>query len=64
MAPAPVSASQSVLVPTYARAPVAFERGEGPWAITADGTRYLDGCRLAHYLHFQEVRIMNCDIKC
>ncbi|MBN9443779.1 aspartate aminotransferase family protein [Bosea sp. (in: a-proteobacteria)] len=42
MAPAPVSASQSVLVPTYARAPVAFERGEGPWAITADGTRYLD----------------------
>jgi acetylornithine/N-succinyldiaminopimelate aminotransferase len=42
MAPAPVSASQSVLVPTYARAPVAFERGEGPWAITAEGTRYLD----------------------
>jgi acetylornithine/N-succinyldiaminopimelate aminotransferase len=42
MAPAPVSASQSVLVPTYARAPVAFERGEGPWAVTADGTRYLD----------------------
>nr|WP_047577723.1 aspartate aminotransferase family protein [Methylobacterium sp. ZNC0032] len=42
MAPAPVSTSQSVLVPTYARAPVAFERGEGPWAITADGTRYLD----------------------
>ncbi|MCA0420661.1 MAG: aspartate aminotransferase family protein [Proteobacteria bacterium] len=42
MAPAPVSSSQSVLVPTYARAPVAFERGEGPWAITADGTRYLD----------------------
>ncbi|RYE32611.1 MAG: aspartate aminotransferase family protein [Hyphomicrobiales bacterium] len=42
MAPAPVSDSQSVLVPTYARAPVAFERGEGPWAITADGTRYLD----------------------
>jgi acetylornithine/N-succinyldiaminopimelate aminotransferase len=38
MAPAPASASQSVLVPTYARAPVAFERGEGPWAITADGT--------------------------
>lgn len=36
------SASQSVLLPTYARAPVAFERGEGPWSITADGTRYLD----------------------
>ncbi|MCO5090394.1 aspartate aminotransferase family protein [Bosea sp. (in: a-proteobacteria)] len=42
MAPAPVSASQSVLVPTYARAPVAFERGEGPWVIATDGTRYLD----------------------
>lgn len=42
MASASVSANQSVLVPTYARAPVAFERGEGPWAITADGTRYLD----------------------
>ncbi|KQU54984.1 acetylornithine aminotransferase [Bosea sp. Leaf344] len=34
--------SPSVLLPTYARAPVAFERGEGAWAITADGTRYLD----------------------
>ena len=44
MASAPVSASSapSVLLPTYARAPVAFERGEGPWSITADGTRYLD----------------------
>lgn len=42
MASAPVSASTSVLLPTYARAPVAFERGEGPWSITADGTRYLD----------------------
>ncbi|MFN3671159.1 MAG: aspartate aminotransferase family protein [Bosea sp. (in: a-proteobacteria)] len=39
---APVSQAQSVLLPTYARAPVAFERGEGPWAITADGARYLD----------------------
>ncbi|SFD10010.1 acetylornithine/N-succinyldiaminopimelate aminotransferase [Bosea sp. CRIB-10] len=36
-----VSAS-SVLLPTYARAPIALERGEGAWAITADGTRYLD----------------------
>ncbi len=36
------SAAASVLLPTYARAPVAFERGEGPWSITADGTRYLD----------------------
>ncbi|PTM40361.1 aspartate aminotransferase family protein [Bosea sp. 124] len=42
MASAPVSAATSVLLPTYARAPVAFERGEGPWAITADGARYLD----------------------
>ncbi|KRE06361.1 acetylornithine aminotransferase [Bosea sp. Root381] len=42
MASASVSADSSVLLPTYARAPVAFERGEGAWAITADGTRYLD----------------------
>ncbi|WP_186417681.1 aspartate aminotransferase family protein [Bosea sp. CS1GBMeth4] len=34
--------ASSVLLPTYARAPVAFERGEGPWAIAADGQRYLD----------------------
>lgn len=34
--------SASVLLPIYARAPVAFERGEGAWAITADGQRYLD----------------------
>lgn len=42
MTAASVSPSQSVLLPTYLRAPVAFERGEGAWAITADGTRYLD----------------------
>ena len=30
------------VLPTYNRAPLAFERGEGVWAITADGTRYLD----------------------
>ena len=30
------------VLPTYNRAPIAFERGEGTWAITADGTRYLD----------------------
>lgn len=35
-------ASTSVLLPTYARAPVSFERGEGPWSITAEGVRYLD----------------------
>ncbi|MBM3603723.1 MAG: aspartate aminotransferase family protein [Alphaproteobacteria bacterium] len=32
----------SHVLPTYNRAPLAFERGEGSWAITADGTRYLD----------------------
>ncbi|ARJ69398.1 aspartate aminotransferase family protein [Paracoccus contaminans] len=30
------------VLPTYNRAPIAFERGEGAWAITAEGTRYLD----------------------
>lgn len=39
MSTAPVS---SVLLPTYARAPIALERGEGAWAITADGQRFLD----------------------
>lgn len=42
MSTAPVSAASSVLLPTYARAPIALERGEGPWAITADGQRFLD----------------------
>ncbi|MGX1790409.1 acetylornithine transaminase [Bosea sp. NPDC055332] len=37
-----MSTASSVLLPTYARAPIALERGEGAWAITADGTRYLD----------------------
>lgn len=30
------------VLPTYNRAPLSFERGEGSWAITPDGTRYLD----------------------
>ena len=30
------------LLPTYNRADLAFVRGEGAWAITGDGTRYLD----------------------
>ena len=30
------------VMPTYARAPLEFERGEGVWAITADGEKYLD----------------------
>jgi acetylornithine/N-succinyldiaminopimelate aminotransferase len=30
------------LLPTYARYPLAFQRGEGAWLETADGARYLD----------------------
>jgi acetylornithine/N-succinyldiaminopimelate aminotransferase len=30
------------ILPTYNRAPVAFERGEGSWLITGEGERYLD----------------------
>ncbi len=32
----------SPLLPTYARADVSFERGEGPWLWARDGQRYLD----------------------
>ncbi|MDB6176874.1 aspartate aminotransferase family protein [Paracoccus sp. Z330] len=32
----------SHVLPTYNRASLAFERGEGAWAIATDGTRYLD----------------------
>ncbi|WP_323716809.1 aspartate aminotransferase family protein [Paracoccus aminovorans] len=32
----------SHVLPIYNRAPIAFERGEGSWAIATDGTRYLD----------------------
>ena len=32
----------SPLLPTYARADVAFERGQGPWVYTTDGRRFLD----------------------
>jgi acetylornithine/N-succinyldiaminopimelate aminotransferase len=32
----------SAMVPTYARANVAFERGEGSWLIATNGERYLD----------------------
>jgi len=34
--------SGAALYDTFARAPLAFERGEGCWLITADGERYLD----------------------
>lgn len=30
------------VLPTYNRAPLSFERGEGAWAIASDGRRYLD----------------------
>jgi acetylornithine/N-succinyldiaminopimelate aminotransferase len=32
----------SAMVPTYARANVAFERGEGCWLVSTEGERYLD----------------------
>ncbi len=32
----------SALVPTYARADLAFERGEGSWLVSVKGERYLD----------------------
>lgn len=42
MSPVPGNPSQSVLLPTYARAPIALERGEGAWVVASDGQRYLD----------------------
>ncbi|MFI0396650.1 aspartate aminotransferase family protein [Paracoccus jiaweipingae] len=32
----------SHVLPTYNRADLAFEKGQGVWAMTADGTRYMD----------------------
>jgi len=40
--PENVFMSGSALYDTFARLPLAFERGEGSWLITADGDRYLD----------------------
>lgn len=37
-----MSATTSVLMPTYAPPPVTFVRGEGPWLWDDDGRRYLD----------------------
>ena len=34
--------SGSALYETFARAPLAFDRGEGTWLLTAEGERYLD----------------------
>ena len=36
------SAAPSHLLPVFARADLAFERGEGAWLISTDGERYLD----------------------
>jgi acetylornithine/N-succinyldiaminopimelate aminotransferase len=30
------------IMPTYSRAKMTFEKGEGSWLIDRDGTRYLD----------------------
>jgi acetylornithine/N-succinyldiaminopimelate aminotransferase len=38
----PVSSAATAILPTYARADVGFERGEGSWLITPTGERYLD----------------------
>ena len=38
----PSDIPDSPLYPTYARAELEFERGEGAWLTTADGRRYLD----------------------
>ena len=46
--------SSSSLIPTYARLPVTFERGEGSWLYDTDGNKYLDAltgiavCGLGH----------------
>ncbi|HYM30048.1 MAG TPA: aspartate aminotransferase family protein, partial [Candidatus Cybelea sp.] len=38
----------AAVLPTYARADIAFERGEGAWLYTADGRRFLDfACGIA-----------------
>ena len=36
------TSSTSHLLPTYARAPIAFERGDGVWLTATNGERYLD----------------------
>ena len=38
----PMSPQTSPLLPTYARADIAFERGDGVWLTAANGERYLD----------------------
>lgn len=36
------STPESSILPTYMRAPVAFEKGEGAWLTASDGNRFLD----------------------
>jgi acetylornithine/N-succinyldiaminopimelate aminotransferase len=38
----PASNPSAAVMPTYARANVVFERGEGAWLISTEGERYLD----------------------
>ena len=46
--------SQQYLIPTYARQPVAFVRGEGVWLFDENGDKYMDAisgigvCNLGH----------------
>jgi acetylornithine/N-succinyldiaminopimelate aminotransferase len=46
--------SEQFLIPTYARQPVSFERGEGVWLYDAHGNRFMDAvsgvavCNLGH----------------
>jgi acetylornithine/N-succinyldiaminopimelate aminotransferase len=39
---APASRPSAAIMPTYARANVVFERGEGAWLVSTEGERYLD----------------------
>src|SRR5262245_40294536 len=38
----PASNLSAAIMPTYARANVVFERGEGAWLVSTEGERYLD----------------------
>ena len=35
---------QTAVMPTYARADISFDRGDGAYLVSTDGTRYLDFC--------------------
>ncbi len=41
-ATSPASGPSPAVMPTYARANLVFERGEGAWLVSTDGERYLD----------------------